>query len=279
MAGLPGFSGEIDRGALGLMLRHNCVPAPYSIYKGLAKLLPGTWLELTADELHSGELPSSRPYWSAAEVALAGVRDPLAFESDAAAVLALESRLSAAVSGQMLADVPLGAFLSGGIDSSTVVALMQAQSSRPVKSFSIGFREDGYDEAIYARDVARHLGTEHTELYVSSQDARDVIPHLPNIYDEPFSDSSQIPTHLVAKLARERVTVALSGDGGDELFGGYVRYSLAARIWGAIENKPLVVRRAVAKLLLAFPPQFWDQIYGLVAPVIPRHRRWAAPGD
>jgi asparagine synthase (glutamine-hydrolysing) len=279
LKGLPGFVGELDRSALALLLRHNYIPAPHCIYRGLAKLPPGTWLELTADAVRQRQMPQPRAYWSALEAALAGVSNPLEFESDALAVAALETELSRAVAGQMLADVPLGAFLSGGVDSSTVVALMQAQSSRPVKSFSIGFREGGYDEAIFAGDVARYLGTEHTELYVSPQDALAVIPKLPMIYDEPFSDSSQIPTYLVAQLARARVTVALSGDGGDELFGGYARYFLAARLWGKIERMPHALRRAAARTILTLPPAMWDKIYGLAAPFVPKARRWPAPGD
>jgi asparagine synthase (glutamine-hydrolysing) len=279
LKGLPGFTGEIDRQALALLLRHNCIPAPYSIYSGLAKLRPGTWLELSEGALRQTERPFPRPYWSALEAAIAGARNPLIFEADSDAVAALELELSRAVAGQMLADVPLGAFLSGGVDSSTVVALMQAQSVRPVKSFSIGFREDGYDEAIFASDVARHLGTEHTELYVSPQDALAIIPKLPTIYDEPFSDSSQIPTYLVAQLARERVTVALSGDGGDELFGGYARYFLAARLWAKIERMPNGLRRAAARTILNVPPAAWDKLYQFVVPLIPKTRRWPAPGD
>ncbi|WP_301101371.1 asparagine synthase (glutamine-hydrolyzing) [Propionivibrio sp.] len=276
---LPGFSGEVDRGALALLLRHNCIPAPYSIYRGLSKLMPGTWLELTSDAMRQQQMPQPLAYWSALAAAMTGVSKPFTFASDAQAVAALEAELSRAVAGQMLADVPLGAFLSGGIDSSAVVALMQTQSSRPVKSFSIGFREAGYDEAIYASEVARHIGTEHTELYVSPQDALAVIPKLPTIYDEPFSDSSQIPTYLVAQLARERVTVALSGDGGDELFGGYSRYFLAARLWGKIELMPHALRRAVAHVIFSLSPQAWDNIYRLAAPFIPKAHRWPAPGD
>jgi asparagine synthase (glutamine-hydrolysing) len=279
LKGLPGFSGELDRNALSLLVRHNGIPAPHCIYRGLAKLPPGTWLELTADDIGQRAMPVPRPYWSALEAALSGAQNPLTFESDTHAVTALESELSRAVAGQMLADVPLGAFLSGGVDSSTVVALMQAQSSRPVKSFSIGFREDGYNEAVHAGAVARHLGTEHTELYVSPQDALAVIPKLPAIFDEPFSDSSQIPTYLVAQLARERVTVALSGDGGDELFGGYARYFLAARLWGKIERMPIGIRKAAARTIFALSPQTWDKFYRLVAPFLPKTRRWPAPGD
>jgi asparagine synthase (glutamine-hydrolysing) len=277
--GMPGFGGEVDRDALALLLRHNCIPTPYSIYRGLAKLPPGTWLEFAADTLMQRQAPQPRAYWSALDAALAGASNPLAFASDTDAVAALESTLVNAVRGQLLSDVPLGAFLSGGVDSSTVVALMQAQSSRPVKSFSIGFHEIGYDEAIFASDVARHLGTEHTELYVSPKDALAVIPKLPTIYDEPFSDCSQIPTYLVAQLARERVTVALSGDGGDELFGGYARYFLAARLWGKIESMPHALRKAAADVILAMPPPFWDKVYRLAAPFISKTRRWPAPGD
>ena len=276
---LPGFAPEIDRGAMTLLLRHNYIPAPYCIFRGLAKLLPGTWLELSAEAMHKHVMPVPRAYWSAFEVALAGVSRPLTFDSDEQAASALEAELSRAVAGQMVADVPLGAFLSGGVDSSTVVALMQAQSARPVKTFSIGFREDGYDEALHASTVARHLGTEHTELYVSPQDALGVIPHLPTIYDEPFSDSSQIPTFLVAQLARKRVTVSLSGDGGDELFGGYLRYFLAARLWSRIERMPQALRRAAVRIIAALPPHAWDRLFRLVAPAIPRVRRWPAVGD
>jgi asparagine synthase (glutamine-hydrolysing) len=276
---LPGFGAQIDRGALALLLRHSYVPAPYCIYAGLAKLPAGTWVEINGDAARGQQMPEPRAYWSALDAACAGVNDPLSFESDADAASALEKVLSGAVARQMISDVPLGAFLSGGVDSSTVVALMQAQSNRPVQSFSIGFREDGYDEAQYAAAVARHLGTEHTELYVSPDDARAVIPRLPTIYDEPFSDCSQIPTHLVAQLARRRVTVALSGDGGDELFGGYTRYLLAARVWRKIEHTPLWLRQVAARGILSVSPHAWDQLYRLVAPLIPRAHRWQAPGD
>jgi asparagine synthase (glutamine-hydrolysing) len=279
LTGLPGFKGDIDRGALALLMRHNYIPAPYSIYQGLAKLPPGMWLEISADAAHRHSRPTLQAYWSAVEAAMVGAANPLAFASDAEAVDALESELVRSVTGQLMADVPLGAFLSGGVDSSVIVALMQSQSSRPIKTFSIGFREDGYDEAVFAGAVARHLGTEHTELYVSPEDALGVIPRLPTLYDEPFSDSSQIPTFLVAQLARQRVTVSLSGDGGDELFGGYNRYFLAARLWNKINSMPQALRSVAARIALALPPHTWDQIYALAAPFIPINRRWPAPGD
>ncbi len=208
----PAFHAGIDRDALTLFLRHNAIPAPYSIYQGIHKLPPGTLLQL-----HAGQ-KDARPvaYWSARSVAEAGQRN-LFRGSDAEAVTELERLLGQAVDGQMLADVPLGAFLSGGIDSTTVVALMQAHSDRPVKTFTIGFNEAGYNEAEHAHAVARHLGTEHTELYATPQDAMDVIPSLSAMYDEPFADSSQIPTCLVSRLARQHVTVSLSGDGGGRI--------------------------------------------------------------
>jgi len=215
----PAFLGEIDRDVLPQYLRHNYVPGPYSIYRKIHKLPAGTFLVIRADE----PLPPPRPYWSFTEQALSGTAQPLT--GDAREItLQLEAELSRAVGEQMLADVPLGAFLSGGIDSSLVVALMQRQSTRPVKTFSIGFDLPDYNEAPFAQEIARHLGTEHTEHYVTPQEARDVIPLLPRLFDEPFADSSQIPTYLVSKLARQQVTVALSGDGGDELFCGYLRY-------------------------------------------------------
>lgn len=276
---MPNFKGEINRGALGLLMRKCYIPAPYSIYQGIFKLTPGTWLEFSADMLSRRELPVPLVYWSAKEAAFAGAADPFEFTSDAEAIDALESKLMQSVSGQMVADVPIGAFLSGGIDSSTVVALMQAQSSRPVRTYSVGFNEDGYDEAVFAKKIARHLGTEHTELYVSSQDAINVIPMLPQIYDEPLSDSSQIPTFLVSKLARQHVAASLSGDGGDELFYGYGRYFLARRLWKYISALPFGLRVVAARTILAIPTSSWDRVYQLVSGFIPKKQRWGAPGD
>ena len=244
----PRWKGEIDRGALSLFLRHTFVPAPYSIYKGIHKLTPGTVLSVRPDG-SSTEVA----YWSARDVAERGDADPFVGTEIEAADM-LESLLSRAVGRQMVADVPLGAFLSGGVDSSTVVALMQAQSERPVKTFTIGFREAGHNEAEHAKAVARHLGTEHTELYVTPAEAMNVIPRLPTLYDEPFSDASQIPTFLVAQLARRKVTVSLSGDGGDELFGGYYRYFVGRRLWHNLGWMPAALRRLAAAGLVAIPP-------------------------
>src|SRR5690606_22298471 len=196
----PGFDAEVDRQALALYLRHNAVPAPFSIHAGIHKLLPGHWLQLRQHDLQTGQLPAPVAYWSASKRAQACQASPFT-GSETEAANALERLLRNAVARQMVADVPLGAFLSGGIDSSLVVAMMQAQSSRPVRTFSIGFHEAGYDEAQHAAAVARHLGTAHTELYVTPADAMAVIPQLPQIYDEPFADSSQIPTVLVSRLA------------------------------------------------------------------------------
>ena len=224
----PAFHAGIDRDALALYLHHNCIPAPYTIYTGFRKLLPGTILTMKGANI-SGEYPEPVPYWSARQVVETGLAHP--FEgSDQDAIGELDGLLRESIRERMIADVPLGAFLSGGIDSSAVVALMQAQSDRPIQTFTIGFHESDYDEAKYAKEVARHLGTDHTELCVTSQEAQAVIPRLPTLYDEPFSDSSQIPTFLVSELARQQVTVSLSGDGGDELFGGYNRYSWVQRI-------------------------------------------------
>lgn len=244
----PEWRGEIDRGALCLFMRHNYVPAPYSIYSGVYKLLPGNLLRLDP----GAREPEIVPYWSAAATIGDAVGNPFN-EGAAAAVERLEEVLRATIAEQMIADVPLGAFLSGGIDSSTIVALMQVQSSRPVRTFSIGFHEQAYDEAIYAKAVARYLGTDHTELYVSSQQAREVIPRLPYLYDEPFADSSQIPTFLVAQLARQHVTVALSGDGGDELFAGYTRYIEVDARFRRQKTIPMPVRRAIALAITAMP--------------------------
>jgi asparagine synthase (glutamine-hydrolysing) len=250
----PGFTGEIDRDALCLYLRHNYIPAPYSIYRNIHKLQPGCYL--TIDERYS---PQIETYWDAARAIADGQRRIFAgSEQDAADHL--ESLLRQSLFGQMMADVPLGAFLSGGVDSSAIAALMQTQSSRPVKTFSIGFHESGYDEAQYAREVARHLGTDHTELYVTAQQALNVIPKLPQIYDEPFADSSQIPTFLLMQMARRHVTVALSGDGGDELFCGYNRYLWTAKLWSGLQKVPRAVRQPLAKGVSAISVERWNTI-------------------
>jgi len=223
----PAFNGSINRDALSIYLRHNYIPAPYSIYSGVYKLQPGTYITLLPGAVN--QPPAPKTYWSVFDAVQNGIQHP--FEgSDVEAVDELETLLKGSIRQRMIADVPLGAFLSGGVDSSTIVALMQTQSSIPVKTFSIGFEEKSYDEAQYARKVAEHLKTDHTDLYVTPQEALAVIPRLPMLYDEPFSDSSQIPTFLVSQLARRKVTVSLSGDGGDELFAGYDRYFWANRI-------------------------------------------------
>jgi asparagine synthase (glutamine-hydrolysing) len=255
----PEFLSEIDRDVLCLYLRHCCIPAPYSIYRGIKKLLPGTYVQVRlGDEANSPSL-TPKPYWSM-EVAVAkGIDNPFV-GSDEQAINALDSQLKQSIGLQMIADVPLGAFLSGGVDSSAVVALMQSQSSRPVKTFSIGFDQVGYNEADYAKAVAKHLGTDHTELYLSYDEAMAVIPLLGNMYDEPFADSSQIPTFLVSKMARHNVTVSLSGDGGDELFCGYNRYALADN-WSKIEKVPLVMRRVASRAINSLQPIAWDAVF------------------
>ncbi len=270
----PAFEREIDRQALALFTRFNYVPAPHSIYTGIAKLPPGTFLTLRPGD----RTPTVQAYWSAAHVAAAGAADPLDIGPEEATD-ELERLLSKTVSQQMISDVPLGAFLSGGVDSSTVVALMQAQSSRPVRSFSIGFDDPAYNEAEHAAAVARHLGTDHTELYVRPEDALAVIPSLPSVYDEPFADASQVPTLLVSKLARQQVTVALSGDGGDEVFAGYNRYRLAANNWRRISKVPRPIRSAAARGLAALSPKQWDKVADALAPVLPASLRVAGPGE
>jgi asparagine synthase (glutamine-hydrolysing) len=256
----PLFEGVVDRDAITLQLRHNCIPAPYSIFKGIKKLLPGTFVKISISNNISfkNELPAPTKYWSFDEVAINGKED--LFEgNEASAILELDQILSRSVREQMTSDVPLGAFLSGGIHSSTVVALMQEQSTMPIKTFSIGFNEGGYNEAIYAKKVANYLGTEHTELYVTAQQAISVIDRLPQLYDEPFSDSSQIPTFLVSNMTRKSVKVSLSGDGGDELFGGYNRYFKTHQWWDKINITPLILRKFLSRQLLSISPGFWDK--------------------
>lgn len=276
----PSFVGEIYRGALCLQLRHNYIPAPYSIYQGIHKLPPGHLLQLSLERglAAPGILPQSRPYWSLDEVVKSGLSTPFA-GSDGEAIAALDGLLRDAISRQMVADVPLGAFLSGGIDSSTVVALMQTQSTRPVRTFTIGFHEAGYNEAVHAKAVAQHLGTDHNELYVTPEQAMAVIPQLPALYDEPFSDSSQIPTYLISQLARKHVTVSLSGDAGDELFGGYNRYFGTPKWWRRISAIPLEIRRFISNQLSRPNPGTWDQIGQRIARFSANTERWLNFGN
>lgn len=265
----PGFDNPVCRQALAQYLRFMYVPAPRSIYQGIFKLEPGCLLTIkgkppvTAPEqpprpgLQHGSL-TIRRWWSLSDAVEAGARNPVTDEAEALSLL--EKKLSHAVNLQSLADVPLGAFLSGGVDSSAIVALMQQQSSRPVKTFTIGFDEAGFDESPHARAVAQHLGTEHHEMRVTAQMAQDVIPTLPWMYDEPFADSSQIPTHLVCRAARQHVAVALSGDAGDELFGGYNRYFWGPRIWNRLSWMPYPLRQALGTLVSAVPVGAWDAL-------------------
>lgn len=270
----PAFDKVIDRDALCLQMRHGYIPAPYSIYKGIRKLSPGCMLTVSG----MGRQNSEMVYWSAAEHMVAGVEKP--FDGTAEqAIDQLETLLRGAVRAQMVADVPLGAFLSGGVDSSTVVALMQAQSNRPVKTFTIGFHEADYNEATYAKAVAAHLGTEHTELYVTAGQAREVIPHLQDIYDEPFSDSSQLPTYLVSRLAREHVTVSLSGDAGDELFCGYNRYQFVDALWHKISKAPLSLRQLAAKGITGVSIESWNRVASTLGRSLPRGMRFQNTGD
>ena len=271
LAAHPRWRGRVDRDALALQLRVGYVPAPRTIWQGVHELPPGTSLAFPA-RCAAGVCPEPRAYWSAWEVAAQPAREDL---DDAAAIAELETRLGDAVSSQMISDVPLGAFLSGGIDSSAIVALMQARSSRPVRTFTIGFTESDYDESGHARAVAAHLGTDHTELRVTPADAMAVIPRLPEFYDEPFGDSSQIPTHLVCALARRHVTVCLSGDGGDELFGGYNRYFWGRSLWRRLGGVPVPMRALAGHLVRAVPPAAWDAL----GRRLPQRLRQPALGD
>jgi len=267
----PRFDGAIDRRALRLLAARIYVPAPVSIYERVFKVPPASILTIPAD---AAGVPLSSPpaegegnglslehYWSYRDVMLGGLADPIADEADA--LEELERTLAAAIQAQSMADVPVGAFLSGGIDSSTICALYQKYSSIPVRTYSIGFAETGYNEAEDAKRVAAHLGTVHHERYVTVDEARDVIPLLPAMYDEPFGDSSQIPTHLVSHFAREQVTVALTGDGGDELFAGYNRHFAAPRLWEQLQKLPASLR-ATGAPLSKIPSRFWSGMAGML---------------
>ena len=276
------FGNRIDRNAVALYLRHNYIPEPWSIYEGIYKLNPGTWLSLDSATVRRPHTPDelvsrTTTYWSAKNVVERG-SDARAATDIGDATERLEELLRDAVGLRMEADVPLGAFLSGGVDSSTVVALMQAQSSRPVKTFSIGFHEAAFDEAPHAKAVAAHLGTDHTELYVTPRETMEVIPKLAGMYDEPFSDSSQIPTYLVCQLARRHVTVSLSGDGGDELFTGYERYFFADQLWKQFSRLPGSLRWTLAHGLRAMPGAS-ASVMELLRPLLPRRWRLSNPRE
>ena len=265
---LPGLAFTVEPGAVASYLRYACVPAPATIFRDVAKLAPGHRLEI------DGAGAKVRRYWDLADIARRAQQD-CDRRPEAEIVEELDGLLADAVKRQMVSDVPIGAFLSGGIDSSTVVALMQRAASRPVKTFSIGFRERGFDEASNAKAVARHLGTDHTEMVLSAADAQAIIPRLPAIYDEPFADSSQLPTFLVSQVARRDVTVALSGDGGDEVFGGYVRYQGIARLAGAARRLPRPLRRVAARSIELLSADVWD----MLARALPPSLRLSHAGD
>ncbi len=251
----PEWEGGVDRAALALYVRYNYMPQPWSIHPKLKKLVPGTWLELSQ---HGNDwIETQKTYWSALQVAKSATLNRFqGSESDAEEVL--HELMKQAVAGQMTAEVPLGAFLSGGIDSTTIVALMQSMAVRPVRTFTIGFAESSYDESDPARRVAEHLGTDHRECILGAQDALAIIPQLPVFYSEPFADASQLPTILVSRMAREQVTVALSGDGGDEIFGGYNRYVWGESLWRRMGFAPAWALELLRKALQAGSPAAWD---------------------
>jgi len=270
----PYFRPQVDRNALASFLRFSYVPAPWSIYCGIKKLLPGHFISLSSPT----DLTQSKSYWSLEHVLKNHQQNPFSGSKDEAAE-ELEDRLIKTVKSRMVSDVPLGAFLSGGIDSSTVVALMQSQSDCSVNTFTVGFHEGDFNEAVYAKNVARHLGTNHTELYVSPKEAMDVIPRLPEMYDEPFADSSQIPTHLISVLARQHVTVALSGDGGDELFAGYNRYILARKHWKLLKSLPLGLRKRLIDVMGLIGSKRFENIYRKFEFALPIKSRISLPAE
>lgn len=276
---VPGCPDEIDREALASYVRYGFVPHPRSIWRGVAKLPPGTWTSFGPGDA-PGASPEVVSYWDAGAAATAAMADPWT-GGEAEAVEALDALLARTVKSRMIADVPLGALLSGGVDSSTIVAMMQAHglAAGPVKTFTIGFDETGYDEAQQARAVAAHLGTDHTELYVTARDALAVVPSLPTLYDEPFADASQIPTYLVSALARRSVTVALSGDAGDEIFGGYNRYFHGAEIWKKAGAAPRPIRAAAAAALQAVSPDGWNRAAGALSAVLPAELSGGRAGE
>lgn len=270
----PGFNTAINRDALCSQLRFNYIPDPQCIYHGFHKLPPATLLSLRTP----ADKPVPETYWSLRQVIEQGLDNPFR-GSENEAIDAFEALLKKAVGMRMVADVPLGAFLSGGVDSSLIVAMMQAQSTRPVRTFTIGFDVPEYNEAQFAKEVAAHLRTDHTEMYVTGKDALDTIPLLPSLYDEPFSDYSQIPTYLVCKMARQHVTVALSGDAGDELFGGYERYFVGRNLWNKFAWMPPALKKAAAGAMTVLPPQTLNSLGQVARPVLPKRLRHVPFGD
>lgn len=274
----PKFRPIIDRNALALLLRHNCIPAPYCIYSGISKLQPGHYLKLNLADVSLSKRTLPKAYWSVNDVVSKGLANPFLGSVSEATDL-LESQITKIISQQMLTDVPFGALLSGGVDSSSVVALMQAQSAQPIHTFTIGFEEHSFDESVHAKAVARYLGTQHSELRVRPEDAQAVIPKLSSMYCEPFSDSSQIPTFLVAKMASDQVKVVLSGDGGDEIFGGYNRYLTAKKVWSRMQSVPHTARKLIAKSLHAVPPHKLDSLFEFMKPMLPKRMHLMGAGD
>uniref|UniRef100_UPI0040497561 asparagine synthase (glutamine-hydrolyzing) n=1 Tax=Flavobacterium sp. TaxID=239 RepID=UPI0040497561 len=269
----PEFEKKIDQNALKSFFKYNYIPAPYSIYQSVKKVIPGTIITLSVDDMQISE----NKYWDFKSVITTDRRR--SFADFGTAVDELEKLIIRSVKGQMMSDVPLGAFLSGGVDSSTVVGVMQSLSHLPIKTFTIGFEETNFNEATYAKEIASHLKTDHTELYVSSETAQSVIPMLPLIYDEPFSDSSQIPTYLVAKLAKQKVTVSLSGDAGDELFTGYNRYLFAQQSWNNISRLPNGMRNIFTGLMQSQTPAAWDSLFSLFTHLMPSRYHYKNIGD
>ena len=270
----PDWDNTIDRNSLSLFLRHKYIPTPYCIYEYINKLQPGAFLHL------QGNRPNAEPifYWRAQSI-MQQSRVTNSSLHEMEQIDRLEHLLRKTIANKMIADVPLGAFLSGGIDSSTVVAVMQSLSEKPVNTYTIGFHDQAYNEADLAGKVARHLGASHTELYVSPEEAREVIPKLPILYDEPFADSSQIPTYLVSALAREHVTVALSGDGGDELFGGYNRYFYTQALWEKFNVIPKPLRVVMMRSAKGISAAMWNKIFKIISPVLPENRRHQRFGE
>ncbi|OYW52278.1 MAG: asparagine synthase (glutamine-hydrolyzing) [Hyphomicrobium sp. 32-62-53] len=278
LSAFPGFAPETNTQALADYFKYAYVPAPASIYEGIYKLPPAHVLTITQDDVAQGRLPEPSPWWEIGPAALSARKCPFSGTYQQALEEVRET-LTSATKRRLMSDVPLGALLSGGIDSSLVTALMQSAAGQPVKTFSIGMDEPGFNEAEHARAVATHLGTDHHELILSPRDVQSAIPAVAAIYDEPFADSSQVPTYLVARMARERVTVALSGDGGDEVFGGYNRYFHAPAVWSRMNKLPASVRRKIGALAASVPPVAVDRMVSLAGPLAPRELSSGRAGE